>query len=447
MRRLTVALGLAVLAATGLVRAQADKAKGVALDTLSWAEAEPVLTPSAVVVIPLGAAATEHGLHLVLGTDERLARYLASRVERAASVVIAPPLTYHYYPAFSEYPGSTTLPLPVARDMTAEVIRSLARYGPRRFYVLNTGISTARVLDETARLLADEGIAVRYTDMDQKMAAARTAQRQPGGSHADEIETSMMLYVDPASVDMGKAVRDYNPSATGGRLTRTQGVRGTYSPTGAYGDPTLATAAKGKAITEALVAGILDDIEQLRAAPLPAARVAGGTAASGPRGGAGAQPAQPNGCTPGDERTIRNTAAIFETAWRNMDAEGIKLMFTENGDMRHPDGMIERGREVIYARRLDLFRQREYRGTVHPMTVTDMRCLDGRTALADGKWELRGIVGENGARTSYAGLFTLILQRAGAGWLIEAWRYTINPPNATAGPTILKKPGWPGIDK
>jgi len=30
---------------------------------------------------------------------------------------------------------------------------------------------------------------------------------------------------------------------------------------------------------------------------------------------------------------------------------------------------------------------------------------------------------------------------------IEAWRYAINPPNTTAGPTILKKPGWPGIDK
>lgn len=43
--------------------------------------------------------------------------------------------------------------------------------------------------------------------------------KQEGGTHADEIETSMILYMDPASVDMKKAVKDYHPSGKGG-LTR-----------------------------------------------------------------------------------------------------------------------------------------------------------------------------------------------------------------------------------
>ena len=34
---------------------------------------------------------------------------------------------------------------------------------------------------------------------------------QPGGTHADEIETSMMLYMAPEHVDMSKAVRDFTP--------------------------------------------------------------------------------------------------------------------------------------------------------------------------------------------------------------------------------------------
>ena len=35
-------------------------------------------------------------------------------------------------------------------------------------------------------------------------------------SHADEIETSMMLVIAPATVDMKKAVKDYHPGTKGG---------------------------------------------------------------------------------------------------------------------------------------------------------------------------------------------------------------------------------------
>lgn len=40
--------------------------------------------------------------------------------------------------------------------------------------------------------------------------------------------------------------------------------RGVYSVTGIYGDATLATKEKGERITEALVTGILKEIEDLR---------------------------------------------------------------------------------------------------------------------------------------------------------------------------------------
>ena len=113
-----------------------------ALADLSWVEAEAALTPSSVVVVPLGVATAQHGPHLKLNNNERLARYLAGRVQAAAPVVVAPPLTYHFYPTFLEYPGSTSLSNNTSRDMTIDIVRSLARYGPRRFYVLNTGVTT-----------------------------------------------------------------------------------------------------------------------------------------------------------------------------------------------------------------------------------------------------------------------------------------------------------------
>jgi creatinine amidohydrolase len=246
------------------------KAKGVILEDLSWTEAEKILTPDTVVVIPLGAAAKEHGPHLKLKNDFVMAEYLKGRVLRDSNVVVAPTLNYHFYPAFVEYPGSTTLRLETARDMVVDICRTLARFGPRRFYILNTGISTLRALKPTADLLAAEGILVRYTDLRMMEPVEKTIRQQEGGTHADEIETSMMLYMAPALVDMKKAVKDYHPEKVSGGLTRDphRGV-GVYSPSGIWGDPTLATRAKGKKVTEFLVAGILREIEELRAAPLP----------------------------------------------------------------------------------------------------------------------------------------------------------------------------------
>ena len=134
MRAALAGLGLTVAAAMGLLGAQTAKpSSGVALADLSWTEAAPLLTESAVVVIPLGVAAVEHGPHLKLNNNERLARYLAGRVQAATPVVVAPTLTYNFYPSFLDYPGSTSLSETTARDMTVDIVRGLARSGPRRF--------------------------------------------------------------------------------------------------------------------------------------------------------------------------------------------------------------------------------------------------------------------------------------------------------------------------
>lgn len=140
---------------------------------------------------------------------------------------------------------------------------ALSQHGPRRFYVLNTGISTIRALQLAEATLATEGLLLRYTDL-RIILAAVTAQvaRQEGGTHADEIETSMMLVIAPEMVDMAKAVKDYHPGA--GALTRAAQGEGVYSASGVYGDATLATRDKGERLVATLVAGILQDIETLK---------------------------------------------------------------------------------------------------------------------------------------------------------------------------------------
>src|SRR5205814_4169054 len=75
----------------------------------------------------------------------------------------------------------------------------------------------------------------------------------------DELETSLMLALAPHLVDIARA----EPSAAigyeaPGPLTPSDVNSPNYSRSGSYGDPTLATSAKG----EILLAAMLDDLRE-----------------------------------------------------------------------------------------------------------------------------------------------------------------------------------------
>jgi len=225
------------------VRTSPEQRKGVFLEHLTWNQAEPVLRSAPVILVPLGARLKEHGLHLPLNNDWRLAEYLANRVVDASAVVALPTLQYGYYPAFSEYPGSVSLRLETCRDAVVDICRSLAPFGPKKFYVLNTGVSTMMALEPARELLAQDGLRMEYTNLAEMLGDVEArVRRQEAGTHADEIETSMMLYIAPETVTLSAAQRDIHPDKGPGGLTRNPfAATGVYSPTGAWGDPTLAT--------------------------------------------------------------------------------------------------------------------------------------------------------------------------------------------------------------
>jgi creatinine amidohydrolase len=443
MRQSLAVFGVAGILTAGFAGSQAPRPPaGVALADLSWVDAEPYLTPSSVVVIPLGAGALEQGPHLKLNNDERLARYLASRVQAAAAVVVAPVMTYGFHPQFVEYPGTASLTQATARTLALDVVHALAKHGPRRFYVLNTERAALVPLSEAAKTLADAGILLGYTDPGYRLQRPPVQLKQAPllVAHADEVATSMMLFVDPTAVDMKRAVREY-ASGTG-VLTRQEGGPGVVSKSGILGDPTGATREKGQVLVETLLTGALEDIENLRSAALPSVKTTPPPPPPAPARTASPQTAtMANGCTPGQERDIRLVGPHFSSLWREMDAYAISTMFTKEGDMRHPDGTIERGREIIWQNRVELFKKKEYRGSIHPVQLNDIRCLSPSIAIADGKWELRLAAGTG---KPYVGWCTLVLRDSGS-WQIEGWRYTVDPPqDTTPAPTIFNKPGWPG---
>ena len=95
-------------------------------------------------------------------------------------------------------------------------------------------------------------------------------------AHADEFETSLYLHLVPERVRMDLAVEDNDRMGkhVSSDSTRNYPVRfndywGRWTQTGVHGDPTKATAEKGRILFEAAVTGLVDLVGELRPGPLP----------------------------------------------------------------------------------------------------------------------------------------------------------------------------------
>ena len=141
---------------------------------------------------------------------------------------------------------------------------SLASAGERQAKGERTPRDSSGARDAGARELADrtERIAEQISSLEERL---RKEQAQSGAERAAQAEQ----HARESAKDMAKAANDYRPGPGSGPLTRMPGAAGTFSPTGIYGDATLATWAKGRAVVEARLTAILTEIEQLRAEPLP----------------------------------------------------------------------------------------------------------------------------------------------------------------------------------
>jgi creatinine amidohydrolase len=234
------------------------------IEAMTWDEVRRRIDNGAAAILPIGAGAKQHGLHLPLNTDRIQAEWLAARIAGRIDALVWPTVAYGYYPAFVEYAGSGSLSAPVFEASIQEIVTGIASSGCRAIFVLDTGISTrASVARALSRLDAGEMLHLPIHEGPRYRRAARALAEQRHGSHADELETSLMLAVAPELVDMARA--EASPRVkydTPGPLTPSDTASPNYSRSGSYGDPTLATRAKG----EVLLAAMVDDlVEQVTA--------------------------------------------------------------------------------------------------------------------------------------------------------------------------------------
>ena len=228
------------------------------VEHMTWDAVARSISAGAAAILPVGAGAKQHGLHLPLNTDRIQAEYLAGRLAARIDALVWPTLSYGHYPAFVEYAGSSSLSAATFETVVAEIASGILGQGCRALFVLDTGISTRAAI---AQALARPGLAnalhLKIHDGPRYRRAAYQVAGQGHGSHADELETSLMLAIAPELVDMSRA--EASPPIDRempGRLTPTDNASPNYSGSGSFGDPTLATRAKG----EILLAAIIDDI-------------------------------------------------------------------------------------------------------------------------------------------------------------------------------------------
>ncbi len=242
---------------------------GFWIEDVAWPLIGEKLTAGWPVIVPIGARSKEHGHHLPMKTDYLLARALGDGVARALPALIAPVVDFGYYPAFLRYPGSQHLKAETFIAVMEDVLDGFLDQGAAFVAIVNTGVSTEGPVQIAVRnIFSRRSVEVAVADI--RRLGKRTAHlmEQKLGGHGDEHETSLILAIEPQSVDFARAVPDYGhmltqPDTVFYRPAEFSGdaAKGHhYSATGVRGDPTLATSEKGRIMLddmiEDLVAGI-----------------------------------------------------------------------------------------------------------------------------------------------------------------------------------------------
>jgi mycofactocin system creatininase family protein len=221
------------------------RSRGAQLATRTWLQTQRDATRGPLLAVPLGST-EQHGPHLPLDTDTRIAVALAAGLARRRDeVLVAPALPYGASGELAGFPGTLSMGTPALELLLVELVRSAS--GLCRGTVLVCGHGGNRdAVDAAAARLGGEGRAVLGW-----MASV------PGGdAHAGRTETSLMLALHPGLVRRARAqAGDRRPLAELMPALRAAGVAA-VSPNGVVGDPAGASAAEG----DRLLTALLDDL-------------------------------------------------------------------------------------------------------------------------------------------------------------------------------------------
>lgn len=226
----------------------------------------------AVVLLPVGSI-EQHGPHLPVETDSRLAEEVSFRAAEALATthpaVVAPTLWCGLAEHHMGFAGTISVSFATFAAILRDVCHSIQRHGFRSIMIVNGhggNIAALQVLvGELSRSLAHPVKALTYCHLaDCAAAYSDILEDQKNVHHAGEAETSMMLVLAPDRVD------EVSMRTAPNALFSFASAKGVYrfqrfddlSETGVNGITRRSTAAKGEVL---LTAGAKAVAEAVRA--------------------------------------------------------------------------------------------------------------------------------------------------------------------------------------
>ncbi len=222
----------------------------------------------AVVVVPVGAV-EQHGPHLPLGTDIRIATAVAeAAARRVEGTLLLDPLPVGCSEHHRSFPGTVSLRVRTFMDLVADVAGSLADDGFVPVFVNGHG-GNRGPLNAALQELLERGVGPAWaiTYFERIGDEARRAFPDDSMGHACALETSISLSLWPELV-RGDLIppRPRAPGYPDPSLYSAAGVvrhRRFEEFGGIVGDPRLADAAKGTGIFSAAVERVAQSLRHI----------------------------------------------------------------------------------------------------------------------------------------------------------------------------------------
>lgn len=164
--------------------------------------------PPSMAVLPWGATEA-HGRHLPYGTDTVEASAFAEHAadlayQQGAEVIVLPTIPFGNNAQQLDQVAAVHLNTTTAYALLKDVCASLTKQGIEKLVILNAhGGNEFKPL--VRDIMAELDIFVVVINFWQLVPEARTAIFDIAGDHADEMETSLMLYLCPDRVEMADA--------------------------------------------------------------------------------------------------------------------------------------------------------------------------------------------------------------------------------------------------
>ena len=226
-----------------------------------------------VAILPWGATEA-HNYHLPHGTDVMEATAVATRAaelahDRGAKPIVLPAIPFGNDEQQLDQVATISITTPTAAAILRDVVRSLAKQKIDRLMIVNAhgGNESAA---ERKDLQGEFGCLIVVVNFWQIRKYQHDERCKNPGDHADEMETSLLLHLCPEWVDLKSAGKgDRVPFAIEGLNQSGVWTPRPWSashPDTGNGDPTFASAEKGKAFFDSVCAAVADILLGLSAA-------------------------------------------------------------------------------------------------------------------------------------------------------------------------------------